>query len=136
MERLVIDPDAAAASLAKAHERMTDAEIRGHACALAIVSASADSLTVSFFEQNRRLIEALRQECDLRRHVAILVRQAESHFASKRYSEGRDIIHAIACAAGDLIENHPIEALDQHLFKTIVEAWPDAYSPKGSKPCP
>lgn len=136
MERLVIDPDVAAASVAKAHETMTDAEIRGHACALAIVAASADALSVSLLEENQRLVGALKQEREIRHNMAILARQAESHFASKRNSEGREIVHALARAVGDLIENHPVAAMDQNLFKTIVEAWPDAYSPRGTKPCP
>lgn len=135
MERRVVDPDAAAARLSKAHETMTDAEIRGHACALAIVAASADALSVSLFEQNQRLAASLTQEREIRHNMAILARQAESHFVAQRDSEGREIIQALAKAIGDLIENHPVAALDQTLFKTIIEAWPDAYSPKGSKPC-
>lgn len=118
-------------SLAAAHDRMTDDEIRQHAQLLAACLLTSDQAfgdVAAAAAGSRRI--AFRQ-ADLLRNLSLLVRQAASAVAVGDQATSNSIVISLAIATGDLLDPPSVPALSEHV--PLLDVWPDAFSPEGSK---
>lgn len=124
-------PEEATASLTAAHEGMTIDEIRGHALALAGCLQANDEALASVTATAAGSRQIATRQAELLRNFALLTRQAASAIAVGDQATTNSVVISLAIATGNLLDPPPIPALPDHV--PLLEAWPDAFSPKGSK---
>ncbi|MDW9417410.1 hypothetical protein GOB15_23765 [Sinorhizobium meliloti] len=123
------DQQTAAAQLAGAHRQMTRAEVEEHACCLASVIESQETFIVSLLD----LIDRL--QVSVSTHSAALnashetIRKAVSLHKGGMKRASRELLAAAAGYAVAIDQPPPFE---RSAFVPTVEAWPDAFTPKGS----
>jgi hypothetical protein len=116
--------------LAEAHAGMTADEIREHALALAGVVEGQDQLLRTVVEtavQLREFVDITR-EALLDIHTA--VRNAQHLAQSRRKREARELINAIVELK---VCRDRIEPFDTSAFVPAETAWPEIFSPKGTR---
>lgn len=126
---MTVEETTAAAQLASAHRQMTRSEVEEHACCLASVIESQETFIVSLLDQ----IDAL--QSSLATHSIALnashetIRKAVTLQRSGMKRASRELL---AAAAGYAVSIDPPPRFDRAVFVPTVEAWPDAFTPKGS----
>jgi hypothetical protein len=120
-------------SLNKAHDGMTEEEIRLHALCLAECIKSQEELIKSVIRSNARLYLLVCQQHGAVGDIAIHIRQALNLHTVGRKREARVRLAEIASGmmATAAADTPPPFDLDQ--WKTTEEAWPDAFNPKGTR---
>lgn len=127
-------PDEAFTALASAHDGMSEAEIREHACALAKVVASQDELLAALCAHLDQFQGLAVKGVDNLRSLGILVRQVSNLHACGRKAEARRLLKGLAEAVDGYITAPPLRTIDVNLFVAALTAWPGIYSPQGAEP--
>ena len=124
-----VAPEEAAASLALAHQGMTPAEVAEHAVALAVVAASQDRLLRSLVISLMAIQRTAEMVNVTRQNQQIVLRRIVSLHSAGRKRAARDLLQE---AAAIELAPEPLAAVDTSAFVLLLDAWPDAFNPKGT----